>query len=80
LRFPEVFLYLEKSITETSLQTWSFDCTFIGMDYEKMRAMGEAKREEPQAERASPIKEFPNTDSTPDWKLLDNVAKKKIAA
>jgi hypothetical protein len=50
------------------------------MDYEKMRAMGEAKREEPQAERASPIKEFPNTDSTPDWKFLDNVAKKKIAA
>jgi hypothetical protein len=53
---------------------------FIGMDYEKMKALLETSREESTAQRNPEVKEFPHPDSRPDWKYLDHVAKERIAA
>ena len=53
---------------------------FIGMDYEKMKALLETSREESTAQRKPEVKEFPHPDCRPDWKYLDHVAKERIAA
>ena len=50
------------------------------MDYEKMKALLEANREESTAQRKPEVKEFPKPDTTPDWKYLDLVSKERIAA
>jgi len=50
------------------------------MDYEKMKALLEASREESTAQGKPEVKEFPKPDSRPDWKYLDHLAKDRIAA
>jgi hypothetical protein len=52
----------------------------VVMDYEKMKALMEASREESLAQRRTQVKEFPKPDSKPDWKYLDSVRKEQIAA
>ena len=52
----------------------------VVMDYEKMKALMEASREESLAQRKAQVKEFPKPDSRPDWKYLDYVRKEQIAA
>jgi len=50
------------------------------MDFEKLKALVEASREESAAQRKPQVKEFPKPDSRPDWKYLDHLAKDRIAA
>jgi hypothetical protein len=50
------------------------------MDYEKMKALMEASREESLAQRRTQVKEFPKPDSKPDWKSLGSIPKEQIAA
>jgi hypothetical protein len=50
------------------------------MNYETMKALMEASREESEVRRISEITEFPKSESRPDWKYLDAVAKKWMAA
>jgi len=50
------------------------------MDYDKMKALMEANREESSAPRKPQVKEFPKPDSRPDWKYLDYVPKERMAA
>ena len=51
-----------------------------GMDYEKMKALMQTSRQESTAQRNPEGKEFPKSDSSPDWKYLDYTAKRHIAA
>jgi hypothetical protein len=50
------------------------------MDYEKMKALMEASREESAAQRNPEVKEVPKPESMPDWKCLDALAKERMAA
>jgi hypothetical protein len=50
------------------------------MDYEKMKALLEASREESAAQRKAQVKEFPKPGSQPDWKYPGSVREKQIAA
>jgi hypothetical protein len=50
------------------------------MDYEMMKALMEANREELAVQRKPEVKEFPKPDSRPDWKYLDYLAKERMAA
>ena len=50
------------------------------MDYEMMKALMEANREELAVQRKPEVKEFPKPDSRPDWKCLDYVPKERMAA
>ena len=50
------------------------------MNYEMMKALMEANREELEVSRKPEPKEFPKPDSRPDWKYLDQVTKERIAA
>jgi hypothetical protein len=50
------------------------------MDYDKMKALMEASREELAVQRKPEVKEFPKPDSRPDWKYLDYIAKERMAA
>jgi hypothetical protein len=50
------------------------------MDFEKMKALMEASREESAAQRKPQVEEFPKSHSRPDWKYLDRLAKDRIAA
>jgi hypothetical protein len=50
------------------------------MDYEKMKALMEASREESSAQRKPEVKEFPKPNSQPDWKCVDQVQEEQIAA
>jgi hypothetical protein len=50
------------------------------MDYEKMKALMEASREESAAQRSPEVKEFHKPESRPNWKYLSAVAKERIAA
>jgi hypothetical protein len=50
------------------------------MDFEKMTALMEASREESAAQRKPQVEEFPKSNSRPDWKYLDHLAKDRIAA
>jgi hypothetical protein len=50
------------------------------MDYEKMKALMGASREQPSAQRKLQVKEFPKPGSKPDWKYPDYVRKERIAA
>ena len=52
----------------------------VVMDYEKMKALMEASREESLAQRKPQVKEFPKPESEPDWKYLDSVREEQIAA
>jgi len=52
----------------------------VVMDYEKMKALMEASREESADQRKAQVKEFPKPESEPDWKYLDSVRKEQIAA
>ena len=52
----------------------------VVMDYEKMKALMEASREESLVHRRAQVKEFPKPDSKPDWKYLDSLQEEKIAA
>ena len=54
---------------------------FIDMDFEKMKALMAASREESAALRKPELKEFPKPDSRPDWTYLGgDVQKEPIAA
>ena len=53
---------------------------FSGMDYDKLKALMEASREESAVQRNPMVIEFPKPDSRPDWKYLDYVAKQRRAA
>jgi hypothetical protein len=44
------------------------------MDFEKMKALMKASREESAAQRKSRVEEFPKADSGPDWTYLDHDA------
>ena len=50
------------------------------MNYEMMKALMEASREESAVEGKPKVKEFPKPDSWSDWKYLGYVAKERIAA
>ena len=50
------------------------------MDYEMMKALKEASREESSAQRKPQVKDFPKPDSRPDWKYVDYVQKERMAA
>ena len=50
------------------------------MDYDKMKALMDAGREESPTRCKREVQEFPKPDSKPDWKYLDYVAKERIAA
>jgi hypothetical protein len=51
------------------------------MDFEKMKALLEASREESAAQRKPQVQEFPKPDSGPDWTYLaDDATKERIAA
>lgn len=50
------------------------------MDYSKIKALMEARREEAAEKRSPAVEEFPKPDSKPDWKYLDYVAKEQMAA
>ena len=50
------------------------------MDYEKMKALMEASREESTAQGKPNVREFAKPDSWSDWKYLDYIAKERIAA
>ena len=50
------------------------------MDYEKMKALMEASRAVPLAQREAQVKEFPKPDSRSDWKYLDQVPRERMAA
>jgi hypothetical protein len=50
------------------------------MDYEKMKAFMEASREQPAVQRNSEVKEFPKSESGPNWKYLAAVLKERMAA
>jgi hypothetical protein len=51
------------------------------MDFDKMKALMEASREESAAQRKPRVEEFPKPDSGPDWIYLGyDTAKERIAA
>jgi hypothetical protein len=51
------------------------------MDFEKMKALMEASREESAAQRKPRVEEFPKPDSGSDWTYLGyDTAKERIAA
>ena len=50
------------------------------MDYEKMKALKEASRDESAPQRKAQVKEFPKPDARPDWKYLDQVPRERMAA
>jgi hypothetical protein len=50
------------------------------MDYEMMKALMEASREELAVQRKPQVKEFPKPDSMPDWEYVDSVGREQIAA
>jgi hypothetical protein len=51
------------------------------MDYEKMKALMEASREESAVQHMpKKVKAFPQPDSWPDWKYLGYVAEGRRAA
>jgi hypothetical protein len=52
----------------------------VVMNYEKMKALMEASRDESADQRKAQVKEFPKPDSEPDWKYLDSVREEQIAA
>jgi hypothetical protein len=50
------------------------------MDYEMMKALMEASREELAAQRKPEVKESPRPSSRPDWKYLEHVRNERMAA
>jgi hypothetical protein len=58
----------------TGFTEWS-----VVMDYDKMKALMGASREESPAQRKPEVKELSKPDSRPDWKYLGYVAKERIA-
>jgi hypothetical protein len=50
------------------------------MDYEKMKALMEASRDESPVQHKPEVKEFPRSESRPDWKYLAAVSKERMAA
>jgi hypothetical protein len=50
------------------------------MDYEMMKALKEANREELTAQRKPEVKESPRPGSRLDWKYLDHVRNERMAA
>ena len=50
------------------------------MDYEMIKALMEATREELAVQRKPEVKEFPKSDSMSDWKYLDYVRNERMAA
>ena len=50
------------------------------MDYEKMKALMEASRDESPVQRNPEVKEFPKSESRLDWKCLAAVSKERMAA
>jgi hypothetical protein len=50
-----------------------------GMDYEKMKVLMEASRDE-SPQRNPEVKEFSKSESRPDWKYLAAVSKERMAA
>lgn len=50
------------------------------MDYDNMKALMKANREELAVQRKPEVKEFPRPDSRPEWKYLDYIAKERMAA
>ena len=69
-----------RSVTKCASKAGPRIAQFIGMDYEKMKALLETSREESTAQRKPEVKEFPHPDSRPDWRYLHHVAKERIAA
>ena len=50
------------------------------MDYDKMKALMEANREELAVQRKPEVKEFPRPDSMQVWKDLDHEPRERMAA
>lgn len=50
------------------------------MDYQMMKALMEANREQLAVQRKPEVKEFPSSDSIPDPKYRDYIPKERIAA
>jgi len=50
------------------------------MEYDKMKALMEASREESAARRKRQVKQFPKPDSKSDWKYPDYLRKERVAA
>ena len=74
-------LCLKKSITKRACKFGPWIAPLICMDFEKMKALMEASREESAAQRKPQVEEFPKPDSGPDWIYLGyGTAKERIAA
>jgi hypothetical protein len=50
------------------------------MDYDKMKALMEANREELALQPEPEVKEFRRPDSMPDWNGLDYTTEERMAA
>ena len=50
------------------------------MNYEMMKALMEASREDSVVLRHPEVQEFPKSQSAPDWKYLDAAEKERMAA
>jgi hypothetical protein len=71
---------VHQETTEVHLELTGFAEWSVVMDYDKMKALMGASREESSAQRKPEVKESSERDSRPDWKYLDYVAKERIAA
>jgi hypothetical protein len=70
-----------KSITKRARKFGPWIALLIGMDFEKLKALMEASREESAAQRKPRVEEFPKPGSRPDWTYLGHAAaKERIAA
>ena len=76
--FPSYYVLELKHLTW--LQSGARIALAIAMDYEKMKALLEASREESAVQHDPEVKEFPKPESRPDWKYLAAVAKDRMAA
>ena len=63
------------------LQVWHSDCSTTSyMNYEMMKALMEASREELEVQRNPKLVQITTQDSRTDWKYVDYAAKERLAA
>ena len=59
---------------------WCLNCSYVHVDYQKMKALMEASRGELAVPGNPSVKELPEPEPRPDWKYLDTAAKERMAA
>ena len=71
---------VQQETTEVHRELTGFTEWSAVMDYDKMKALMGASRDESSSQRKPEVTELSTWDSRPDWKYLDYVAKERIAA